>query len=429
MAIPTERDLARLGPWRAGTDNLSLETQVPRGSLRKAVNVDITDSGRVMRRHGRIKVFDGETSNIEGFGNRGFFQEGQVLYAFERVDGAETAAVPIYEGLRPEARLTYCLIEPDIYVSDGEVSLRISPSNEVTSWSLPIPPLPGLSTTSGNLSAGRYHVAYAYKASSGEESPLSNSAVIEIEDGQGVTVQLTHLLNGMRTAIYMTKANGTELLHVATVPGQPSSVNVHKQNLGRPPATEDMDPMPGGEFAAVWNGRLLVASDRFVQWSEPMQYGLTKSMYNYLELAEAVTALGAPETAEGFFIGQQSRTYFAAGRDPADAQLREVYPAGIVPGTLHMVPGARLAMDAPPAEPVPMWLATNGVFCVGMPTGDVVPMTEARFAAMKASDGAAFFDQRDGINRFVATLRNPTENNFAVSDTFSAEVIRNNLNP
>jgi hypothetical protein len=190
-----------------------------------------------------------------------------------------------------------------------------------------------------------------------------------------------------------------------------------------------MDPMPGGNYAAVWQGRLLVGFDRFVAWSEPMQYGLTKAMYNYLELAEPVTGVGAPETSEGFFIGQRSRTYFAAGADPADAVLREAYPAGMIAGTLQMVPGARLPLEAPPAEPVPMWLATNGVFCVGLPAGTVLPLTEAKYATMLSDSGAALFDQRGGISRYVATLRNPTENNFAMTDTVTAEVVRNNLTP
>lgn len=427
--IPSDRDLIKLGPWPQGANNLALETQVPRGSFRKGVNIDIADSGRAMRRHGRTQVFTGETSNLFGYGDRGFFVEGQDLYGFERVDGAETAAVLLYEGLRPDARLAHCLIDPDIFVSDGDVCLRISPSNEVSRWSLPTPPAPALSTLPGSLEAGTYKVAYTYKDASGAESALSDLASIDVAEGQGVTVLLTHLVAGTRTAVYMTKPNGTELLLVAVVPGQPSSINIMKQRLGRPPATEDMDPMPGGSFAAVWQGRLLVGSDRFVTWSEPMQYGLTKLMYNYLELAEPVTGLGAPETSEGFFVGQQSRVYFVAGADPADATLREAYPAGMIPGTLQMVPGARLPLENPPAEPVPMWLATNGVFCVGLPAGTVLPLTETRFATMKSDSGAALFDQRGGISRYVATLRNPTENNFAMTDTVTAEVVRNNLTP
>ena len=77
--------------------------------------------------------------------------------------------------------------------------------------------------------------------------------------------------------------------------------------------------------------------------------------------------------------------------------------------------------------PVPMWVASNGVFCIGLPDGTVVPLTETRYATKKAHFGAAMFIQRDGINRYVATLRNPTDNNFAMTDQITAEVVRNNL--
>jgi len=96
-----------------------------------------------------------------------------------------------------------------------------------------------------------------------------------------------------------------------------------------------------------------------------------------------------------------------------------------VAGTLQYVPGARLPMEVPPTERCPMWTSTSGVFCVGLPDGSVLPLTETRYAAAIASEGAALFVQNAGKNRYIATLRDPSENGFVLSDSFSAEVIRN----
>lgn len=430
MAAPSTRArLTTLGPWPAGSNNLALETSVPGRSVRDAVNGHFTDDGKYVRRDGYEQVFEAsEPSNLFGYGARGFFVEGTRLYGFEVVDGAETAPIELYDGLQRDARIAYAMVSPDLFVSDGQVSLRVAPDNSVRPWAVPEAPTPTLTPGAGGvLQAGRYHVAVAHKASTGEEGPLSGWVAVEIEDGQSLSVGLTHVYPGMRTVIYMTKPNGTELLHLATVPFGTPAVNIMRQQLGRPPVTEDTSEMPAGNFSLVWNGRLLTAKGPFVSWSEPLQYSVSKTAYNYLELPEDVTMLAANETTNGYFVGQESRTYFVSGADPADAQLVDAYPAGVIPGTMQMIPGARLPMDAPPTILVPMWLASNGVFCVGLGDGTVYPLTESRYVTKQAAEGAALFDQRSGVNRFIATLRNPAENSFAVSDQFTAEVVRNGL--
>lgn len=424
MAIPSDSELLSLGPFPRGANNLALENRVPRGSFRLGVNVDVTDDGRLVRRDGSELIYTAdEPHSLFGYGPRGFFASGRTLYGFEVIDGNYTAPIALYDTLTPDVRLAHCLIDPDIYVSDGDVALRISSSNQVASWTLAAGPAPTVAVGVGSLEAGQYLVAVAIKANTGEEGPLGLPAVLDVPDNGAINLSMPLLPPGMRYAVYTTKPNGTELLHAGTVPGNVVSIN--KQRLGRPSPTENTAPMPAGQCACLWNGRLVVGRDSEVWWSEPMMYGLTMGDYNYLVLSEPVTAVGATETSEGFFIGQGSRTYFLRGTNPNDGALHEVYPAGIVPGTLTYVPGARLPMDPPPTEQVPMWLATNGVFCVGLPAGNVFPLSETQYAAQVASEGAAMFDQRAGKNRYIATLKNPSENHFAMSDSFTAEVIRN----
>lgn len=428
MATPgTTEQLLALGPWPLGTNNLALETSVPRRSFRKGVNVDVTDDGKVVRRDGATLAIEGDdVHNLFGYGPRGFFQDGGTLYGFEVLNGTETAAISLFEGLAPGARLAHCMIEPHIFVSDGVRTLRIAPDNSVSDWTVPTAAAPTLTVleSGGSLPPGRYHVAVAYRAPTGEEGPLTGAEVIDIVEGQGIRIGLSHTTTGVRTVVYITKPNGTELLHLATVP-QPPSVNVFNiSHLGRPPATENLDPMPPGEFALLWNGRLLVAADRFVYWSEPNHYGMTDLAYNYLEFASPITGLAAVETAAGFFVGQPDRTYFVAGADPADSALTVAYPAGIVSGTVQLIPGARLPIENPPSTPAPMWLATNGVFCVGLEDGTILPLTETRYAARTGETGAALFMQKSGRSRFVATVRDSQENTFAMTDQFSAEVVR-----
>lgn len=427
---PNERDLSRVGPFPSGANNLALETSLPRAAFRRAVNVDVSDDGKCSRRGGRTKEFEAvDPHSIFGTGNRGFFAVRDTLFGFTVDGGAVSDPEPLYSGLTLDAPLTYTLIEPDLFVSDGQVNLRIALDGAVDVWSLPAPTPPVMAVTaSGSLQPGRYYVATSFKAWSGEEGALTTLELVELDSDGGIELTMPAAPSGaMRTMVYMTKPNGKELLLLAAVPTNVASININKQNLGRPPVTQDMDPMPAGEFSTVWNGRLLVAYDNVVVWSEPNQYGVTKLMYNYLVFSEPVTMLAAIDTAGGFYVGQESKTYFVAGADPGDARLVAAYSAGAIPGTMSMIPGARLPFEEPPVMPVPMWIASNGVFCVGLPDGSVLPLTEARYVTKKAGSGAAMFDQRHGVSRYVATLRNPTDNNFAMTDQITAEVVRNNL--
>lgn len=422
-----ESNLEKLGPFPAGANNVALETSVPQKSFREGINVDVRDDGKIERRDGyELRIAADEPHSLFAYGYRAFFVEGVTLMSFELINGAETLPILLYDDLVRDAPLAHCLVDPDIYVSDGDVALRIAPNGVVAPWSLPIPTAPLVSAAAGgSLFNGTYGVAYAYKASTGEEGALSDTAFVEAATGSTLTLQIP--TTPYRVAVYMTKPDGQELLLYGVVPGSVGSVAINKQALSRPPVTEDCDPMPAGQHAAVWNGRLLVSSGPLLIWSVAFQYGVTRLNSNYRELLEDITMLAAVDTAQGFFLGQQSRTYYVAGADPDDARLIEAYPAGVVPGTMRMVPGARLPFENPPKSLVPMWLATNGVFCVGLPDGTIEPLTESRFAARVGDRGTAAFVQKDGLNRFLATVRNPADNNFAMSDQFTAEVVRNNI--
>jgi hypothetical protein len=431
--IPGDRDLRTLGPWPAGANNLAAEHNVPRPSFREGTNVRVADDGRISRREGRAKLFEAiEPHSMFGQGLRAFYAEQTQLMATELYpDGSLAEPLPIFTGLRIDAPLAYCLIEPDIYVSDGLQTLRLRPDNTVLPWAPPPAPAPSATLTAGALPPGRYHVALAYKLANGEEGPLSAWTALDVAEGQGILLAFPPVPAEVdRQLIFMTKPNGAALLFFGSVPVGATQATLSKQRLGRAPVSDGLDQMPPARFAAYFAGRLLVGLEDLVVWSEPNQYSLTSLEFNYMTFSEPVTGIGVVgETTNGFFVGQLSRTYFVSGSDPNDTQLNEVYPAGIVPGTLSHVPGARLPLENPPTVPVPVWLATNGVICVGLQDGTILPLTEPRFAADVGCEGASVFEQRDGMSRYIVTTKNPDENVFAVRDQVSIEVVRNGITP
>lgn len=428
---PNDRDLAQLGPWTAGANNLAQETSVPARSFRDGLNVDLSDDGKVKRRRGYTLVEPAfEPSSIIGFGNRGFYLTNGELMAFEVVDRQMIGVVPIYSGLRQDARLAAVLIEPDIFVSDGDTNLRIAPDNSVRDWALPQAdnPTVGITPDAGGLELGDYMIALAYKAASGEEGPLSQAVKVSLTAAQSQLTVALPTAYSARVAIYMTKPNGTELLLAGVAPLGAASITINKQRLGRRAETDFLSPFPPCTFAVYFRGRLLGANGSTLFWSEPQLYSLTDLGFNFFEYAEPITGLGViGDVGNGVFLGQQSKTYFLRGDNPAEMESREAYPAGMVAHSLTMVPGARLPMESPPPVPVPMWLATNGVICVGLPDGTVLPLSETRYAARVGDTGASVFIQRDGRSSFVATTQEPRDNVFAVTDQVTIEIVRNGI--
>lgn len=429
---PTDRELERLGPFPYGANNLAPETSVPSRALREAVNVKLSDDGKISRREGYqlIEPLEGATS-VVGVGTRGFVNAGTDLYAFEVIDRTVAALTPIHSGLRPGAKLTAVLIEPDLFLSDGEENLRIAPDNTISPWAVPQASPPGVAAilTGGGMQPGRYRLALTCRMPTGEEGPASEPLELELQQGEYPQISLPPAPVGVsRYALYMTKPNGTELLLVGVVPVNAVNVSVSSPRLGRPCPSEFLYPMPPADFALYFRSRLWVAKGAVLTASEPFQYGLCQPDFSSMPFSEDITGLGAAgESGGGFFVGQKSKVYYVRGDSPESLTLAEKYPAGMVAGTLTSVPGARLPMEAPPSEPVPIWLATNGVICVGLPDGTVLPLTETRFAASVGETGAGLFLQRAGSSRFVATTSEPRDNVFAVKDEAIFEVVRNGI--
>jgi len=425
MPIPGERP-QKLGPWPRGAYNVGPENSVPPQHVRKALNVDFDDDGKPRLREGRTRVIvAAEPRCLWGNGRHMLFVVGEDLYFIDR--NLDPRA--IQTGIAPSAYLAYCDIEPYTFVSDGEANWRVDRDGNVRAWTLPTPddPTPTLGTASG-LDAGQYLLAITYTDETGEEGPSSGTVTITTS-GEAINLSLPTAPAGVfRTRVYMTKPNGGQLLLAAAVPAAATSVSFSQQRLGRPLRDNEFEPMPPAHHACYYNGRLYVMHGAVLYWSQPNHYTATVPDQNFLPFGEDGTMIAAPsEGAQGLFVGLGSRTYFVFGADPSDTRLVDAYQAGVIPGSLRYVPGKNLALDNPPKAMVPMWIATNGVFCAGLPSGEVFAMSEQRFVTALSGRGAAGYRMHRGIHQFIATLLDPTENPVGFSDSVSTTIVRNGI--
>lgn len=434
MALPNENNLVKLGPWGRGANNVAREDSVPRTAYREGVNVDTYPGGKVRRRPGFAQVDASAAYNFWSDGYYALQSAGTTLYRF--IPGQARQA--LYAGLRPESTLAYEAVNQFVYVSDGARAMSVNTTNnQVIPWGVQSPSgQPALAASSGGgMDAGSYQVAITYARASGEESGTGVAAVIAVAEGGGIA--LTGIPQPSDNSvtkinIYMTSANGAELKYYGSIATGVVTEQMYKQNLGVPLKTQHLIPMPAGHMAAFSGGRLYVAVGNLVVWSEPLMYGLFDPRFNYLQYAADIDLLAPTATdgaMSGCFIAAGDRTYFLAGEDPLKWNNLVRYGATAVQGSLQYLPGSRFQAQTIPSELVPVWLASNGYFCLGMPDGSIDALTEGRFAAsIGGGRASAFYRDYKGVPHMVVAMQGPGQaSQAACDDDVVATVVRNGV--
>lgn len=433
MARPDPKDLIPSGPWPRGANNVAREDSVPRGALREAVNVDFYPGGKSRRRGGSERVLSQSSAHSAwSDGHFAMYAAGGTLYRF--VPGATPLAL---SPIRLGADLAYAAVNQYVYVSDGVQALRVSTlDNSVVSWGVATPlGLPTLTANAaGGMNAGTYQLTITFARADGEESAAPPSAAVDVVAGGGIT--LTHfppVPSDVATInVYLTTADGTDEALISVLPANVTTAQVLSPTYGRPLKTQLMSPMPPGSDAVFTNGRLYVAFQNFVCWSEPLRFGLYQPEFNYVALPEPIALLVATSPAaqsQGVFVATASKTYFLAGTDPGKtSSVSTAYSGGAVPGSKVVVSGSYFEDEHIPNVPVPVWVSTLGTVCVGLPDGSVYPLTEGRFAMAIGDRGAAVVRELNGIRQLLFSMRPPVVSSRLVAvDSLTVTRVKNGI--
>lgn len=434
MARPTENDLVSLGPFTAGSNNLAREDGVPANACRRFVNGDFYPDGRSRRRKGMTQVDATPVANLWC---------GEDYPLCTSLDGTVLLHCPpgqamttLFTGLAPEHDTAYCAVNHLVYVSDAQRALRVDTlSGDVRPWGLPTPVAqPLLTATDGGLAPGNYQVAITYTSVDGEEGGARQAATIELPTGGAVRAVLPALpvpAHVARINLYFTRANDAVLAHYASYPVGTIDVVLGPQSLGRELRTMGLEPMPAGHAAALVGGRLVVAVDNMLVISDALNYGLTnlaKSFVMYPSRIDllAPTSLGA--AADGVFLAAGSKTYFLAGDSIASSVNRLAYGHGAVPGAPAYVNGDTFGVQGLPPQPLPVWLATNGSPCVGLPSGQVLALTAGRYAMLRGDRVVLARRNIEGVDQLLFNVRSPSADGLGITGDFAeATLIRNGV--
>lgn len=305
--------------------------------LRAADNVDVTSTGRIVRRPGetRIQAMGNAHSLQMVTSTTGFLVRGSVLYAITLPAYTET----ILKILGSDAYMSYTNVGDDWYFSNGTDIGRVRAGVAHPVGFAP-PGAPALTAIGGDLPAGQYQVGVSYvNTTTGEEGALSNMAYLERTTLGGVRVTLPGALAGAtHVNVYLTECNGTAAMLHSTVAAGTASVDLTTVPSGRVAFQRSEDLLPAGTLFYA-DGKLCSFKDQTVYVGLPFRPGYYLPLSGHLPFPEAVT-IAIANDAGTYLVAD--KTYFIPG-DLGDVQekIMDALPCGAVPGTAFRVPHSK----------------------------------------------------------------------------------------
>lgn len=386
-----------------GADVMSPETDLKKGTVRTAVNVDIDRVGGFCTRNGYVR-----RSAATGLHSLHYAaQKGWLLIAQDgvvcRMDADTYALTPLLD-MRSPAPVSYTEYNGNVYFASRSAAGWI-PSDAVTARYVgaPAPGGPTVSVSSGTLRGGKYAVAISVVDDRGEESPLSEVVFTELPEAGG-GIRLTGLPQqlGSTVYVYITPPDGDVLRFAAEFPAVFPMYVVTEMANGGQPYTQYLSPLPGGDIIRWFNGRLYTAVDGRITYSEPLRPHLYNAAHNWIPISGRLAFL--EPVVDGIYYGDSRGVWFLAGGDPTKFEQRLVSTCRAVRFSSVVVPPEHFPEDVIQSEfPVAVWLSTSG-YVVGTPGGKTIELQADRIKVPPGLSGRTAFLIRNGRRQVVTPV-------------------------
>lgn len=427
-----EKDLVEL-LFPLGKNTVNKETDLPAGSAREVLNVDLSNSGKPSRRRGFTSVYSGAgIHSLFSTKLYSFFCEGTELKQLNR----DFTATSVRTGLDPSVALSYAEVDGRIYYANGSQKGVITENADSAEWGVEAPVgQPILSVTAaGGLDAGTYQVAITYVSTLGEESGTGRAALVELASGGGILISNIPQSSADSCNIYVSPANGDVLYLAKNVPMGTTSTTVQSTiNFSKMLETQFLEEVPSGHIVRYFKGRMWIAVGDLLVFTPALRYGLFDPRHTYFRFPDRISIMQPVEN--GMYVVAGSKTYFLEGTKPQDMSQTVVYHQGGVEGTGMSVPPKALrdndllsgteADDTP--EDVAYWFANTGAV-LGFPNGKVKAITEDRMTVPEYGSGATLLREEGDTRQLITALTNKGDGSgFGAVDTATAEVRRNGV--
>lgn len=436
MSTPEDNELLRMDGWPGGVNNRVRETEqmvsreertIPSSQfLRKALNVDLTAEGHPIRRRGYELVQSGYSHSVWACQQLGIIC---VVINGELMAGRDVESLVSMATVNRYQPVSYAFVNDSIYWSNGQQLGEITYALESRAWGIPSGPQPTLAGPAAANPGGwtdTRQVSIVYEDSTGREGGASEPIIVGSSGSFSVSIPLP-LPEGVTGAkVYVGQTNSEILYYCRTIySSSPPLVMVHESEMGQGKEldTLSMKPPLAGQLVRSMNGRVYIARNSKILFTEPLRYHLTRPSQGIFMMPEYITLM-EPST-DGLYVGTSMGVVFIAGSDPYDVRQTHVSPYAPVEGAVSRVPGEKFGVEV---DEVPVWWGADGVMVVGLPGGQLRQLTRDRLAVPKFQAGSVTLREEEGMSHIVSSLRSSDGiSRMGASDSVVAEVRTNNI--
>jgi hypothetical protein len=406
-----------------GINSVGNPENVDPSYLMKALNIDIDKTGNLSKRKGYSKV---DTANYTSLWAS---ENGLGCYAVRNGDLVEVLPNYLHVTLKSSIgniRLSFEEVDGTIYLSSPILNGTIV-NHTFKNWGIEKNHLsPTLSIGAGTLPAGDYQVSFTYVNTSGIESGTGPASLINVPNNSSILVTIPNITDPeiLYARVYSSTPNGNSL-YFNNIGLSGSTVTISSiSNLIDPLRTFNIDKAPLGHIVKYYRGRMYIAQDNILWYSEPFQYTNFKLASNYFEFPERIREVMPVE--DGIWLGSD-KLYYLSGEEPEKFKRTTKERIKVVEGTSTLFSGSYIHLDNTPVGY--KWLVTSdlGIFVL-FNQGLVINLTSQTISLKKANQGTSIFLQENGNNQYLSILKiNENPNNSVMGDLVETSIIRNGL--
>lgn len=276
-----------------GIHNTVSGRDIPDNALTDAIDSDLTDSGGVLSRRGYVLTSDASYQSAYSTQNqRGYGVSGGVLGEIK----ADGSFIPILSSTASD----FDEFGNILFTNDG----LVIENNSAISLTLetPIDP-PTVTVVNGNYAKGTYSVIYTYvRLSDGLEGGSSPVTQVDINDGEGFTVDVDSVPIGYKAIIYVTDTDD----------------DIYYDSNARAISNENIlaDPFIVCDKVAFYQSSLYCAKQIddnriLVRFSAPFRYHLYDDVNRYFIVPGIIT--GMMGVTDGVIITTTDNVYLYNG--------------------------------------------------------------------------------------------------------------------
>lgn len=387
-----------------GVDLLSPDTAIPRGYARRVENVVIGRDGTITRRAGRqLLVEGGGFHSIEQTAHGLLVGRGVGLY---RITDDPQHPEPLTH-LGAASLIDFTDYNGHTYLTNGTGVWWI-PSDEDAprpcGVSLPST-LPTISVAdTGALPAGTYSVALSLVDDRGEESRAVMLGQVTLPVSGGIRLNGLEVDLSSRYRVFLTPPDGDVLYLSEEFSGAFSQYLVSRPADGAMRRTQHLQPIPAGQFIRGRNGRLYVAKDNILWFSQALRPHLIDPRHDYIQFVGQIRFI--EPLSIGLLVADDRGVWLLEGDDPSNARMRQVSVAKAVTGSSKRIPSGTVLRADDVAASV-LWLSEEG-YIIASDLGEVRALNSGQVRVPTDQRGRTVVVKRDGAVQ-ILTLVAATE--------------------